>query len=408
MEAAALGLVVSKGEIERAVLDSSGFRDSNGRFDRKGFEEYVAYEYGNQRNFVTDQRMNMLAGKMARLVEENSGVSEAEARTTLLQRLEEAQVAFVVLDSRAEADADAITEEQVAAFLAASEEEARTLYHQRAAVYDVPEQVRARHILLETPADADAATVAATEVRARALLARLTAGEDFAEIAQQESDDTGSKASGGDLGFFGRGQMVKPFEEAAFSLEPGTLSDLVRSDFGFHIILVEEHTQASNTPFEDVRDELARELVARTAKSSANEALAEKLSAAVRGGQSLEDAARAEGLTLERSGWLRRRPDGFVPGLGAAQDLMATAFSMKPGESSDRIFTVAGKLALVQLLDRKIAEDVDIEMGIEATRDELRNQKRNQLAQSWIQTRQQELATAGELAVDLNRIGGGR
>ena len=77
LEATNLGLVVSKSEIEQAVLDSSGFRDSNGRFDREGFERYVSYEYGSERNFVIDQRINMLAGKMARLVEENARVSEA-------------------------------------------------------------------------------------------------------------------------------------------------------------------------------------------------------------------------------------------------------------------------------------------------------------------------------------------
>ena len=80
------------------------------------------------------------------------------------------------------------------------------------------------------------------------MLERLRADEDFAEIAAEISEDPGSKDNGGDLGLFRRGQMVKPFEDAAFSLEPGTLSDLVRSDFGIHIIRVEEHTQASTRP----------------------------------------------------------------------------------------------------------------------------------------------------------------
>jgi len=404
IEASDLGLVVSKSEIEQAVLESGGFRDANGRFDQKAFDDFVTYQYGSQRNFVVDQRMNMLAAKMARLVEENARVSEAEARATLLQRLEEVQIAWVALSSQSQGDIDAVTDEQVQKFLATREEEARTLYSQRAAIYDVPEQVRARHILLQLPRDADEATVAATEARAQALLDRIRAGEDFAEIATEESDDSGSKANGGDLGYFGRGQMVKPFEDVAFELEPGTLSDLVRSDFGIHIIRVEEHKQASKTPFEDVRETLARELLAGEAKSEVNRALAEKLAAAVRSGESLEDAARAEGLTLERSGWLRRRPDGFVPGLGAAQDLMSTAFALEAGQSSDRIFEVGDKLALVQLLARQIPEDVDVAKGIDATREELRNQKRNQLAQSWIESRRKALAEAGELAVDLRPV----
>mgnify|MGYP001173859426 CR=1 FL=1 len=79
-------------------------------------------------------------------------------------------------------------------------------------------------------------------------------------------------------------------------------------------------------------------------------------SGAVRGGQSLEEAARAEGLTLERTGVLQRRPDGYVPGLGPAQDLMAVAFTLQPGESSDQVFDLASKLALVQVLERTEAQ----------------------------------------------------
>ena len=85
------------------------------------------------------------------------------------------------------------------------------------------------------------------------------------------------------------------------------------------------------------------------ARNEASRTLADELAAAVKGGESLEDAARARELTLERSGWLRRRPDGFVPGLGASPDLMATAFTLEPGQSSSRVFEVGDKLALVQL-----------------------------------------------------------
>jgi peptidyl-prolyl cis-trans isomerase D len=407
-EAEKLGLLVSKGEIEQAVLESPNFRGPDGRFDREGFERFVQYEYGSERNFMTEQRFGMLANKMARVLRENARVSEGEARDALLQRLEEVRIAFVVLDGSRPGEEMEVADDAIAAFLAEREEEARTLYHQRSAIYDVPEQVRARHILLKLASDAGDAEVAEVEARAHAVLERLQAGEDFAEIAAEISDDPGSKANGGDLGFFRRGQMVKAFEEAAFALEPGSLSDLVRSDFGFHIIRAEEYQAASHTSFEEVRETLARELVAQEAAGDRIREIAEKLAAGVRSGQSLEDAARAEDLTLERSGWLRRRPDGFVPGLGAAQDLMGAAFALAPGESSDRVYEVGDKLALVQVLERQMPEDVDIEKGVEAEREQLRNQKRALLAQSWINARRKELIEAGELAVDLTPISGQR
>jgi peptidyl-prolyl cis-trans isomerase D len=403
-EAGEIGLVVSKGEIERAILQSPSFRGEDGRFDSEAFNGFIQYEYGTERNFMVEQRMMMLAGKMARLISESSRASEAEARAALFQRLEEVRIAFVVLDSTRVPEDLEVDEAKITAFLAEREEEARTLYSQRASIYDVPEQVRARHVLIKLEADAEEAEIAAAEARAREVRKRLQEGEDFAAVASEVSDDPGSKGLGGDLGLFGRGQMVKPFEDVAFALEPGTLSDVVRSDFGFHIIRVEEHNDARQTPFEEARNDLARELIAQEVVTEQNREVAEKLSAAVEGGSSLEDAARAQELTLERSGWLRRRPDGFVPSLGAAQDLMITAFTMKPGQSSDRVYEVGTKLALVQLLERRMPEDVNIEQGIEQEREQLSAQKRNLLSQGFLNERRRELADAGQLAIDLTPV----
>jgi peptidyl-prolyl cis-trans isomerase D len=407
-EAEKLGLIVAKSEIERAVRESPSFRGPDGRFDQERFTRFVQYEFGTERNFMMEQRMGMLAGKMTRVLRENARVSEGEARDALRRRLEEVRIAFVALDDSRPGEEIEVSDEEVAEFLAGREEEARSLYHERSEIYDLPEQVRARHILLKLATDAGDEELAAVEARAREVLERLRADEDFAEIASEISDDPGSKDNGGDLGFFRRGQMVKPFEDTAFSLEPGTLSDLVRSDFGIHIIRVEEHTQASHVSFEEVRETLARELVAQEAAGELNRALAEKLAAAVRSGQSLEDAARAEELTLERSGWLRRRPDGFIPSLGAAQDLMLTAFALAPGESSDHIFEVGDKLALLQVLEHQMPDEANVEGAVENEREQLRDQKLALLAQSWINERRRELIESGELAIDLSRIRGGR
>jgi peptidyl-prolyl cis-trans isomerase D len=405
LEAERLGVRVAKGEIERTVQRSDSFRGEDGRFDRDAFRRFIEYEYGTERNFMVDQRMGMLATKMAQLLDEVTRVSEGEARDALLRRIEEVRIAFVVLGDDTPVDAEEISDEQVTAALAEREEEIRDLYHQRSEIYDVPEQVRARHVLLGLEPDASEEAVALAETQARALIDRIQGGEDFAAIAAEASNDPGSKDNGGDLGFFRRGQMVKPFEDAAFSLEPGVLSEPIKSDFGFHIIRVEEHTEASHTAFEDVREELVREVLAHDLRADANRALADELAAAVAAGTSLEDAARERELTLERSGWLRRRPDGFVPSLGAAQDLMIAAFSMSPGESSDRVFLVGEKLALVQVLERQLPEDFDIEQGIEAERKQLQAQKRTLVAQGWIERRRRELTESGDLAVDLSKIG---
>lgn len=130
---------------------------------------------------------------------------------------------------------------------------ARTSYTAEAKRFEAPEQVRVRHILIktETP-DAKA--------KAEQLLDKLKAGGDFEALAKAESQDPGSAANGGDLGYFVKGRMVPGFEDAAFALKtPGELSGLVESPFGWHILRFEDRKAAGPRPFEEVKDQLLRE-----------------------------------------------------------------------------------------------------------------------------------------------------
>ena len=133
---------------------------------------------------------------------------------------------------------------------------AASTYKANPARFEVPAQIRASHILVAKGPDAKAA--------AEKLLAELKKGADFAALAKEHSADTGSAIKGGDLGFFGKGRMVPPFEEAAFALNtPGELSGLVESEFGFHIIKLEASRPAGTLPFDEVRDALRREASAK-------------------------------------------------------------------------------------------------------------------------------------------------
>lgn len=139
---------------------------------------------------------------------------------------------------------------------AEAEKQARNLYRANTKRFATPEQVRARHILVKFTDDPKA-----DRAKAEAILADLKGGANFIEIAQTKSDDPGSGAKGGDLGYFARGKMVKPFEDAAFALKnPGDLSDLVESQFGFHILRLEDHKAAATKSFDDVKDELIAEV----------------------------------------------------------------------------------------------------------------------------------------------------
>ena len=139
--------------------------------------------------------------------------------------------------------------EQLRGEVTVSPDSVRQFYNQNQAQFGTPEQVCARHILLEE------------EARADELFIQLQDGGNFAEIARNNSTDTGSGQQGGDLGCFGRGQMVPPFEEAAFGAEVGDTVGPVQSDFGYHIIRVYERNPAATTPFPEVREQVREQLV---------------------------------------------------------------------------------------------------------------------------------------------------
>ncbi len=395
-----LGLDVSNEEIKEIVMGASAFRDEGGRFVPEAFENFAVREYGSQRIFLAIMRQDMLRQKMMRLLYDQATLSPAEIRMAALYGLEELRLAYVALDT-ATLPGDPLDDETAQAWLDENEPAARSVYEERAALYARPEEIRARHILISLPAEADEAATHAAREEALALRARLIEGEDFAALATAETNDEGTREAGGDLGFFARGRNLAAFDEAAFALQPGDLSEPIRTDRGFHVILLEERREAGATPFEEVALELARELASKGLAEEQAQATANALAERVRAGESLEAAARARLLTIERTSLIRRRPDGFVSGLGAAPELLSAAFSLTPeAASSPRIFTVGTKLVLIQLLERPAPDEGAISEATLALEAQLLDQKRNQLIQDWVDARRDQLKTSGRLLVN--------
>jgi peptidyl-prolyl cis-trans isomerase C len=141
-----------------------------------------------------------------------------------------------------------------------TEADAKKYYDENPGEFQVPEQVRASHILISTePTDPNAdpnQVKAVAREKAEKLLKEVKEGADFATVAKENSGDPGSAGRGGDLGLFGRDSMVKPFEEAAFSLKPGEISDLVETQFGYHIIKVTEHHDPNTITFDKAKDQI--------------------------------------------------------------------------------------------------------------------------------------------------------
>ena len=207
-----------------------------------------------------------------------------------------------------------------------SEEAIRDRYEEVKDIRYVDEETRAaRHILVRVDEDADPEAVEDARQRAEALRARIIDGESFAEVAEAESDDPGSARRGGDLGEIERGVMVDEFEEAAFALDEDELSEPVRTAFGFHLIQVSEVRGGEVKAFEDVRDELRRELAEDRVSSLLFEKSRKLDELAFEWPDGLDETAAELGLELRTSDWLTR--EGASEGIGSHSAVISAAFS---------------------------------------------------------------------------------
>jgi peptidyl-prolyl cis-trans isomerase C len=163
-------------------------------------------------------------------------------------------------DARQDMAIAKMIEDEIAAKVAVKPEQVTDFYAKNPDQFKEGESVRASHILIAVPKGADAAAKAQARAKAEGILKDVKAGKDFAALAKEHSADPGSAANGGDLGFFQQGQMVGPFNDAAFSLAPGTTSDLVETDFGFHIIKVAEKKAGRTIPLEEVKPQVEQYL----------------------------------------------------------------------------------------------------------------------------------------------------
>ncbi|MGD9906445.1 MAG: peptidyl-prolyl cis-trans isomerase [Vicinamibacterales bacterium] len=208
--------------------------------------------------------------------------------------------------------------------------EVQAFYDQNKAQYTSEGRVRASHILLKTEGKDEAAVRA----RAEELLKQARGGADFAALAKANSEDEGSAANGGDLDYFGRGQMVPEFEQAAFALKAGDISDVVKTSFGFHIIKVADSQPETTRPLAEVAPEIIDQLKWQKAQQQAEQdAIA--MEASIKTAADLDRVARERGLTVVESPlFLRDEPIGE---LGASPDLAARAFTMNDGEVTPRL-----------------------------------------------------------------------
>jgi len=194
-------------------------------------------------------------------------MKNVSADETELKQYYDENLAEFAVPARVKAAYVVLTPDAIKSQIQIPDADLQAAYEARKAALQVPEERKASHILVEVPADASAEKVAAAKARAQALLDKVKANPaSFAAVAKAESDDPGSKNEGGDLGFFGRGAMLPEFEDAVFAASaPGLIPNLVKTEFGFHVIRLDEIRPASTPGFDATKDKIREELTAEAA-----------------------------------------------------------------------------------------------------------------------------------------------
>lgn len=329
------GISVPAQQLQEMILAESAFH-VDGRFSRERYEQLLAAQGMNPAMFERSVAQDLRTDQVVQGVGRSAFAGRAVVKGLVDLQLEERELSELSFpreryESEVSISDDAVEafyKENTAAFqrpqrlkaeylvlnaeavggeIKIDDERVRAFYEGNAERFGVPEERRARHILIRVSPSATDEEVAEAEKRANAILAEVRAKPDsFAAVAKRDSQDPGSARAGGDLGFFAPGAMVAEFDDVVFKGEVGRINDVVRTDFGFHIIEVTEIKASSLRPLAEVRDEIVEELRAQEV-ARRMPLLAEQFANAVyEQPDSLAPAAEALGLTVQRTDWISR------------------------------------------------------------------------------------------------------
>lgn len=375
-EAQRLGLRVSEEDLAKAIESQTAFQ-TNGRFNVELYNRTLANNDLEPAVFEAETRDKILTSMLQEMVYNGVSVSSEDARHQFDRYAENLNVAYIEFPySNFSADIHP-TDAQIAKFYKDNREAFRepervklilirydpgvlagnmvpstsdieqNYERNLKTVFTHPEQVHARHILISVPADANPQQKAAAKAQADEILQKLKNGGDFAQLAKQYSDDTTNKDNGGDLGFFGRGEMIKPFEEAAFTLKPGQMA-VVETQFGFHVIRVDETKAAHVDSIDEAKPKIVAAIREKAGTDTAGLDLQQDLAAALEG-RDLGEIAKKRQLVAVATPYVSDKDP--IKGTEDAPKFSAEAFKMQPGD----IRSIGGPSAsyLVKMVGRQ-------------------------------------------------------
>lgn len=435
------GLAVSDAYLAARIHAIPEFQGEDGKFSQDRYQRLLAQQGLSPQQFERQVRRSLLINQFVGSLSDSAIVVPQEVeqglrlqgqerklkylRIPMARYLEKAEVKPEEISAFYEANKARFVEpeqvrlqylelslDSIAAGLQASDDEIEALYASEKAKLTVDEQRHARHILIKLDEGADEAAVAPAKKKAEDLVKRLRAGEDFAKLAKEYSDDPGSAAEGGDLGLFGKGMMVPEFEAATFALKKDEISDPVRSPFGFHIIQVTEIQPAKTPELAEVREQLAEEVKRKQAEQIFAERSETLGTLSFEHPDTLTVAAEQLGLKVQESGWL---PATGGAGIGSHPQVMEAALSddvLNGGNNSQAIEIGPDHVVVVRVLEHKPAKQLELDK----VRDAIANNLRQEAARKAAREQGESLAVkldkgesmssiAGELQLEVQDVG---
>lgn len=359
-----LDLTVTDEELARSIAALPYFQENGQFIGGPKYTERLRLAGMHPETFEEGVREDLLVGKYSALVKAGVAVPEADVRRQFSAQNDKATIEYILvpasrLESAVEpSDADLkgyyeknreryrapeqrkanyllVDKLKVRAKMPITDAEIRAEYEAKKATFAVPEQVNASHILVKVDTSAGPEEDAKAKAKAESLTARAKAGEDFAQLAKENTDDPSGKESGGVLPPFGRGQMVPEFEQAAFEMKPGEIRGPVKTNFGYHVIKLTAKTAAGTRTLDEVRPSLSGDLAERKAGAE-TERLAKDLAAKIKGAKPKSDEdlrkLQSDVVTYNSTDWFSR--NGPIAGIGANPEFSTEAWRLGVAETS--------------------------------------------------------------------------
>lgn len=397
-DADAKGVKVSPEDIQAAIKSIPSFT-KNGAFDKETYFKVLSANRISPSEFEKSIEDDILTGKVRETVVKGLSVTDDEVKAAFKKEMGKVNLSYAAFDGDRLKSSIKVTDEEGQAFLKtngsafmlpvkvkafyafigykdaaakakATDDDVKAFYEKNKDQFALPERVKARHILVRPAPDAADMNKAKADAKAKLedIAKKIKAGAKFADMARKFSDDPGSARMGGDLGEFGRGVMIKPFEETAFALKKGEMSGIIETEFGYHVILVEDKKDPSARPLSEVSADIKKNLNFDKARAFAKDSAA-MLGAKLKDMKSVDEMKKA----ANDAGLKATVTEPFSDAdkrieLVSNEMLRDVVFGLRAGEVSPAVETHEGVYVIkaVEKVDSHVPEYKDVSARVKA------------------------------------------